>query len=113
MQKYLEVACDESGWSGTNLLDVDNPVLTHASVHLDTADAAAFVSAALAAGSAGTRAAWIGALLFGLSPFSVEIAQFSRFYGLQMLSLFVAAVYIVLNLIVDVLYGVIDPRVRT
>ena len=28
-------------------------------------------------------------------------------------SLFVAAVYIVLNLIVDVLYGVIDPRVRT
>ena len=41
---------------------------------------------------AGTRAAWIGALLFGLSPFSVEIAQFSRFYGLQMLSLFVAAV---------------------
>ena len=28
-------------------------------------------------------------------------------------SLFVAAVYIMLNLIVDVLYGVIDPRVRT
>ena len=44
MQTFLEVACDESGWSGTNLLDIDNPVLTHASVHLDTADAAAFVS---------------------------------------------------------------------
>ena len=27
-------------------------------------------------------------------------------------SLFVAAVYITLNLFVDVLYGVIDPRVR-
>jgi peptide/nickel transport system permease protein len=27
-------------------------------------------------------------------------------------SLFVAAVYIILNLVVDVLYGVIDPRVR-
>jgi 4-amino-4-deoxy-L-arabinose transferase-like glycosyltransferase len=38
------------------------------------------------------RAAWIGTLLFALSPFAVDIAQFSRFYALQMLSLFVAAV---------------------
>lgn len=41
---------------------------------------------------ADARAAWIGTLLFALSPFAVEIAQFSRFYGLQMLSLFAAAI---------------------
>jgi peptide/nickel transport system permease protein len=27
-------------------------------------------------------------------------------------SLFVAAVYITINLIVDILYGIIDPRIR-
>ncbi|MFZ1425976.1 MAG: hypothetical protein WAS21_04315 [Geminicoccaceae bacterium] len=41
---------------------------------------------------ADARAAWLGTVLFALSPFAVEIAQFSRFYGLQMLSLFAAAV---------------------
>jgi Dolichyl-phosphate-mannose-protein mannosyltransferase len=41
---------------------------------------------------ADARAAWLGALLFALSPFAVDMAQFSRFYALQMLSLFGAAV---------------------
>jgi 4-amino-4-deoxy-L-arabinose transferase-like glycosyltransferase len=35
---------------------------------------------------AGSPAAWLGAVLFILSPFTVEIAQFSRFYALQMFS---------------------------
>ena len=30
----VEIACDESGFSGTNLLDAATPVLTHASVDL-------------------------------------------------------------------------------
>jgi hypothetical protein len=30
----VEVACDESGFSGTNLLDAPTPVFTHASVDL-------------------------------------------------------------------------------
>ena len=33
---------------------------------------------------AGSSAAWLTAVLFISSPFTVEIAQFSRFYGLQM-----------------------------
>ena len=41
---------------------------------------------------ADARAAWLGAILFALSPFAVDIAQFSRFYALQMLTLFVAAI---------------------
>ena len=43
MQSYYEIACDESGFSGTNMLDPDNQVFTHASVDLDPAAAAAFV----------------------------------------------------------------------
>lgn len=39
----VEVACDESGFSGTNLLDGTTPVFTHASVDLSTAEAAAVV----------------------------------------------------------------------
>jgi 4-amino-4-deoxy-L-arabinose transferase-like glycosyltransferase len=35
---------------------------------------------------AGHLAAWLTAVLFILSPFTVEIAQFSRFYALQMFS---------------------------
>jgi len=35
---------------------------------------------------AGNLAAWLTAILFLSSPFAVEIAQFSRFYGLQMFS---------------------------
>jgi hypothetical protein len=36
MQTFIEIVCDESGFSGTNLLDPDNRVFTHASVDLDT-----------------------------------------------------------------------------
>ncbi|GAA3148974.1 hypothetical protein JOF29_001104 [Kribbella aluminosa] len=37
---WTEVACDESGFSGTNLLDPASPVITHASVDLDVSAAA-------------------------------------------------------------------------
>lgn len=36
----IEVACDESGFSGTNLLDPASPVITHAGVDLDVSAAA-------------------------------------------------------------------------
>ncbi|HZG96361.1 MAG TPA: hypothetical protein VEZ46_16820 [Mycobacteriales bacterium] len=36
----LQVACDESGWSGRNLLDLATPVFTHASVDLSVDEAA-------------------------------------------------------------------------
>lgn len=39
-QSWVEIACDESGFSGTNLLDPASPVITHASTDLDTAAAA-------------------------------------------------------------------------
>ena len=35
----VEIACDESGFSGTNLLDAATPVITHASVDLSTGEA--------------------------------------------------------------------------
>jgi hypothetical protein len=35
----LEIACDESGFSGSNLLDPATPVITHASVDLSVAEA--------------------------------------------------------------------------
>jgi hypothetical protein len=41
---------------------------------------------------AGALAAWIGAGLFAVSPFAVDMAQFSRFYALQMLGFFLAAI---------------------
>ena len=40
---------------------------------------------------AGLLAAWITAILFISSPFTVEIAQFSRFYALQILSFVLGA----------------------
>jgi 4-amino-4-deoxy-L-arabinose transferase-like glycosyltransferase len=40
---------------------------------------------------AGSLAAWLTASLFILSPFTVEIAQFSRFYALQMFSFVLGA----------------------
>jgi hypothetical protein len=40
----VEVACDESGFSGTNLLDPATPVFTHASTDLDVAEAEALVA---------------------------------------------------------------------
>lgn len=41
---------------------------------------------------AGRLAAWLTAVLFISSPFTVEIAQFSRFYGLQVFSFVLGAV---------------------
>ena len=40
----LEIACDESGFSGTNLLDPASPVITHASVDLAVPEAAEVVA---------------------------------------------------------------------
>lgn len=35
----LEIACDESGWEGENLVDSNTDVFAHAGVHVPTADA--------------------------------------------------------------------------
>jgi hypothetical protein len=43
MQTLIEIVCDESGFSGTNLLDPDNRVFAHASVDLDLGLAGEFV----------------------------------------------------------------------
>ena len=40
----VEVACDESGFSGTNLLDAATPVITHASVDLSVAEAVELIA---------------------------------------------------------------------
>src|SRR6185295_14018893 len=41
----VEIACDESGFSGTNLLDPVTPVIIHASVDLSVEEAAALITA--------------------------------------------------------------------
>ena len=41
---WVEIACDESGFSGTNLLDPASPVITHASVDLAVPEAAEVVA---------------------------------------------------------------------
>ena len=41
---WVEIACDESGFSGTNLLDPASPVITHASVDLAVPEAAELVA---------------------------------------------------------------------
>ena len=41
----VEIACDESGFSGTNLLDPVTPVITHASVDLSVEETAALITA--------------------------------------------------------------------
>jgi hypothetical protein len=41
----VEIACDESGFSGTNLLDPVTPVITHASVDLSVEEATALIAA--------------------------------------------------------------------
>ena len=46
----VEIACDESGFSGSNLLDASSPVIAHASVDL-SADEAARLIATLRVGS--------------------------------------------------------------
>ena len=41
----VEIACDESGFSGTNLLDPTTPVITHASVDLSVGEAGELITA--------------------------------------------------------------------
>jgi hypothetical protein len=41
----VEIACDESGFSGTNLLDAATPVFTHASVDLAVGEAVELIAA--------------------------------------------------------------------
>ena len=41
----VEIACDESGFSGTNLLDAATPVITHASVDLCVGEAVELIAA--------------------------------------------------------------------
>jgi hypothetical protein len=41
----VEIACDESGFSGTNLLHPATPVITHASVDLDAGEAVELIAA--------------------------------------------------------------------
>jgi hypothetical protein len=41
----VEIACDESGFSGTNLLDPATPVITHASVDLPVDEAVGLIAA--------------------------------------------------------------------
>ena len=49
----VEIACDESGFSGSNLLDPATPVITHASVDL-CVDEATELIARLRSGSQGS-----------------------------------------------------------
>jgi hypothetical protein len=44
LSSWVEIACDESGFSGTNLLDPASPVITHASVDLAVPAAADLVA---------------------------------------------------------------------
>ncbi|MEV4260618.1 DUF3800 domain-containing protein [Kribbella sp. NPDC049584] len=44
MSTQFEIACDESGFSGTNLLDPASPVITHGSVDLDVPAAAGIIA---------------------------------------------------------------------
>ncbi|MDO3700177.1 hypothetical protein Q3W71_00590 [Micromonospora sp. C28SCA-DRY-2] len=60
----VEIACDESGFSGTNLLDPATPVITHASVDLSGGEAAELI-ATLRSG-------------FRFSPDEVKSRQFLR-----------------------------------
>src|SRR5580698_5362545 len=60
----VEIACDESGFSGSNLLDPDSPVITHASVDLRVGEAAELVTT-LRSG-------------FRFSPHEFKSAQFLR-----------------------------------
>jgi hypothetical protein len=60
----VEIACDESGFSGTNLLDPVTPVITHASVDLRVDEAAGLITA-LRSG-------------FRFSPNEFKSAQFLR-----------------------------------
>ncbi|GIF40318.1 hypothetical protein [Actinoplanes xinjiangensis] len=56
----VEIACDESGFSGANLLRTTEPVITHASVDLSVAEAVDLIAA------------------LRLSPFEVKSGRFLR-----------------------------------
>jgi hypothetical protein len=60
----VEIACDESGFSGSNLLDPTTPVITHASVDLSVGEAVGLI-AALRSG-------------FRYSPYEFKSGQFLR-----------------------------------
>jgi hypothetical protein len=60
----VEIACDESGFSGTNLLDPATPVITHASVDLSAGEAAGLIAALRSR--------------FGYSPTEVKSGQILR-----------------------------------
>ncbi|HKG25404.1 MAG TPA: ABC transporter permease, partial [Thermomicrobiales bacterium] len=48
----------------------------------------------------------------GVGQFSVQMALKLDYPGLLGVTLVVAVAYVLVNLIVDVLYGVLDPRIR-
>ena len=52
---WVEIACDESGFSGTNLLDSASPLITHASVDLAVPEAAEVVAVLRSLGRPGSE----------------------------------------------------------
>jgi peptide/nickel transport system permease protein len=48
----------------------------------------------------------------GVGQYAYESAVALDLRAIMGVSLFVAIVYVIVNLIVDVLYGIIDPRIR-
>src|SRR3954452_17607344 len=60
----VEIAGDESGFSGTNLLDPATPMITHASVDLSVGEAAELLAALRSR--------------FRFSPYEVKSGQFLR-----------------------------------
>ncbi len=48
----------------------------------------------------------------GLGQFAVRMALKLDYPGLIGVTLVVAVVYIIINFIVDILYGILDPRIR-
>jgi hypothetical protein len=60
----VEIACDESGFSGTNLLQPATPVITHASVDLRAEEAIGLITALRSR--------------FRLSPYELKSGQFLR-----------------------------------
>ncbi len=50
--------------------------------------------------------------LGGLGALLIDSVQRRDYPVVQGITIFIAALFILINLVVDVLYGVIDPRVR-
>ncbi|GIM90808.1 hypothetical protein Ato02nite_026010 [Paractinoplanes toevensis] len=74
----VEIACDESGFSGTNLLHSTEPVITHASVDLSTSEAVELIAALRSR--------------FRLSPHELKSGHFLRRLGAsEMVDWFLAA----------------------